>query len=122
MLKLGLRVEELDGDTVSRALAFRQQRPALSLPDAFALALAQAHAWMLLTGDGGLRTLANHEGVECHGVLWLIDRLHEAATTTAKHLHAGLTAISTHPRCRLPKTETRQRLELYASMLYDDGS
>ena len=35
--RLGLVVEELDGDGVSRAIAYRRRAPALSLPDCFAL-------------------------------------------------------------------------------------
>ena len=38
--ELGLRVAELDGDEVMRALEYRRRQPALSLPDCFALALA----------------------------------------------------------------------------------
>ena len=60
-VRLGLRVEELDGDGVSLALGYLRRRKSLSLPDSFALALARINAWMLLSGDRGLRELAEEE-------------------------------------------------------------
>lgn len=117
LIRLGLVVEELDGDGIMRALAYRRQVPALSVPDSFALALAQTREWVLLTGDGALRQLANDEAVECHGMLWLLDEIDSAAAATVQELHDGLTAISQHPRCRLPRVEIRRRLTFYANNL-----
>ena len=117
LVRLGLVVEELDGDGVSRAIAYRQRMPALSLPDCFALALTQTHSWVLLSGDGALRQLAVDEAVECHGVLWLLDQMHDADVVSIRQLHDGLTAIAKHPRCRLPKSEIRRRLASYAEFL-----
>ena len=57
-VRLGLRVEELDGDGVALALGYPGKRRSLSLPDRFALALAKANAWTLRSGDRGLRELA----------------------------------------------------------------
>jgi predicted nucleic acid-binding protein len=108
LVELGLRIEELDGDGVASAIAYRHQHPSLSLPDCFALALARANSWILLTGDGGLRELANDECVDCHGVLWLVDRIQETAVATVQELNAGLAAIGDHPRCRLPRAEIRK--------------
>jgi hypothetical protein len=65
-------------NAVSNALRYRAQRRVLSVPDSFALALAKERAWSLLTGDNQLRDLAAGEDVECHGVLWLLDRMEEA--------------------------------------------
>lgn len=117
---LGLRIEALDGEGVMRALEYRGQRPALSLPDCFALALAVHGPWILLTGDAGLRRLAESERVECHGVLWLMDRMLETASAPARQLHDGLAAIIAHPRCRLPKREVRTRLTQYEALLKNE--
>ena len=117
LIRLGLVVEELDGDGVGRAIAYRRRAPALSLPDCFALALAQTHSWVLLSGDGALRQLAADEAVECHGVLWLLDQMHDADVVNIRQLHDGLSAIAKHPRCRLPKPEIRRRLASYAEFL-----
>jgi hypothetical protein len=110
LVALGLRIEELTPDEVTQATAIGRQRSMLSTPDTFAYALAKTRVWALLTGDGALRTLASDEGVATHGVLWIIDELHAATALEKARLRAGLVAISTHPRCRLPKAEVTARL------------
>ncbi len=77
--RLGLVVEALDGEGVALALAYRKRMPALSLPDCFALALAQIRSWILLSGDGVLSRLATDEAVECHGVFWFLDKINASA-------------------------------------------
>ncbi len=113
-VRLGLRVEELDGKAVAVALGYRRKRRSLSLPDSFALALAKTNAWTLLSGDRGLRELAEEETVVCHGVLWLLDRMFEHRVIGRNDLCAGLGKIAAHPRCRLPGPEIRKRLLLYS--------
>ena len=113
----GLRVSELDGDGVARALRYRCEWSALSLSDCFALALAAGNRWTLLTGDAALRGLADAENVDCHGVLWLMDEMQRTVAASARELHDGLAAISAHPRCRLPQVETRARLARYETLL-----
>ena len=115
LIRLGLRVEELDGDEVSIALGYLRRRRSLSLPDSFALALARTNAWTLLSGDRGLRELAEDEGVTCHGVLWLLDRIFEHRVIDRSDLRAGLDKIAAHPRCRLPRAEVRKRLLSYSA-------
>jgi len=115
LIRLGLVIEQLDGDGVSLALAYRTRAPALSLPDCFALALARIHYWILLSGDSALSQLAIAERVECHGVLWLLDKLHDAGVVGIRDLHDGLLVLSQHPRCRLPKAEVRRRLDRFSS-------
>lgn len=109
----GLRVERISPAGVRDAIRFRQTQPALSIPDAFALALAKERCWMLLTGDARLREIALVERVECHGLLWLMDRMEELGRPGTEILHEGLLAISRHPRCRLPRREVAIRLKRY---------
>jgi hypothetical protein len=113
LVALGLRVEELTPAEVVRATTVRRQRPALSTPDTFAFALARERTWTLLTGDGELRELANQENVTAHGVLWIFDQFQASGVVDNPRLHAGLTAIVAHPRCRLPQAEVTARLALY---------
>lgn len=112
LVGLGLRILVLDGDGVALAQRYRGQDPRLSLPDAFALALAKTENHILLAGDEGLRTLARVEKVRVHGVLWVLDQL-EQKGVAADALLRALTAISVHPRCRLPHVEIKSRLERY---------
>ena len=113
LLSLGLQVLDLDATGVAQAVRYRRKAPTLSLPDAFALALAQQIDSVLLTGDAPLRRLAGAEGVECHGVLWLLDLMLDEETATPEQLHAGLVSIRDHPRCRLPRTEINKRLQIF---------
>lgn len=115
--ELGLRVEELDGDGIERALGYREQAPPLSLPDAFALSLAKTNGCTLLSGDKALRNLADSERVACHGVLWVLEEMHTRGACEAKRLHSGLTTIQKHPRCRLPKREMTRLLAVFAADL-----
>jgi hypothetical protein len=116
LLRLGLRVEALDPDGLQLALHYQARVPALSLPDTFALALAKTNGWILLAGDGDLRRLAAAEAIDHHGVLWVLDQLLDQAQATPQFLHAALSALSAHPRCRLPTRDIRERLERYARL------
>ena len=111
--KRGLKVEALDGAGVAQAIEYRRSNPGLSLPDTFALALAKSNGWTLLTGDAELRQVAEREHVPCHGVLWLLDRMLEERVASRPALHAGLRAMSRHPRCRLPRLEVQKRLKAW---------
>ncbi len=114
LVHMGLRVLELDDAGVARAARYRQDVPALSLSDAFALALAHSTGGTLLTGDARLRRLAGDERIACHGVLWLLDRIIQERSATPKQLFDGLVRIRDHPRCRLPKAEVSKRLQVFA--------
>ena len=117
LIAKGLRVFELDGDGVALAAHYHQSVHAISLSDAFALALARQTASTLLTGDARLRQLAHDEHVACHGVLWLIDQMFETPSATAEALHVALSQIRDHPRCRLPTAEVNKRLRAFESAI-----
>jgi len=121
LLELGLRVETLDGAGVELAQVYRRKQRALTVADSFALALSKKNDWILLSGDGALRKLAGEEQVECHGILWVLDRLEAEAAATCIELQDGLQRISQHPKCRLPKHEVENRLERYAVIIAAGG-
>ncbi len=120
LLHMGLRVLELDDAGVARAARYTQAISALSLPDAFALALAHTTRGTLLTGDARLRQLARDENIACHGLLWLLERMFRDRTATPRQLHDGLVTIRDHPRCRLPKAEVTKRLRAFARAFDND--
>lgn len=111
----GLRIEDLSGAEVQLAAQVRRQNGALSLPDAYAFSLAHERGWTLLTGDGQLRALARRARLPMHGVLWVFDELEVHEVCSSVELNDGLTALSAHPRCRLPRMEMRLRLDRYRS-------
>ena len=111
----GLLVEGLSGVEVQAAARIRQENVALSSPDAYAFSLARERGWTLLTDDGLLRALARRAQLPMHGVLWLFDELEIYEVCSAGDLHTGLTTLSEHPRCRLPRVEMNARLRRYRS-------
>lgn len=113
LLTLGLKVLSLDGTGVALAQSYTRKSRSLSVPDAFALALAKTGSHVLLSGDKALTMLAHDEGVNCHGVLWLLDRLEEAALVSLDQLRHGLETLAGHPRCRLPRELVEERLARY---------
>jgi hypothetical protein len=110
---MGLEVHPLSEAGVTLASDYRLRQRRVSLPDAFALALAKLGGHVLLSGDADLRTLAAEEQVECRGLLWLFDEIESAALLAPADLEAALSAIAAHPRCRLPETETTARILRY---------
>ncbi len=113
LVRHGLQVIDLTPAEVIIAQQTRTENRKLSLPDAFAYALASARNWRLLSGDGELRALAHANNVECGGVLWITDHLHEHQIGPAQTLVDGLRLIAEHPRCRLPREEIEIRIERY---------
>ena len=110
LLERGLQVRKLTGAQVAEAQRLRALQRKISVSDSYALSLARAEGSTLLAGDGALRVLAEAEGVRCHGVLWVFDRLEDSRFIERVRLHEGLTRIAGHPRCRLPRAEVALRL------------
>jgi hypothetical protein len=113
LLALGLRVEELHPAELRNATTLSRADRTLSLPDTFAFALAHARQWTLLTGDAGLRRAAEAHQVDVHGALWILDKLEADGVCGHDVLDVALTKTSSHPRCRLPRTEVARRLARY---------
>lgn len=115
LLGLGLTVESLSADAVGRAQEMWAQHKVLSLPDCLAFALAQERGWMLLTGDGALRAVAEAARLDCHGFFWLFDLVEAAKLVSSDVLATSLDKLSSHPRCRLPARMTAKRLKALRS-------
>lgn len=115
LINLGLRVEGLTAAELTIAQETRTAHPRLSLPDAYAYALASVRGWTLLTGDGELRALAESNTIPFFGVLWVLDQLFERGVVAGDALAGGLEMIAGHPRCRLPRAETQVRIARYRS-------
>ena len=113
LIDLGLQIAHLDGKGVALAQSCARTVKSISLPDAFAFALAKQGGHTLLVGDNALRTFSESQVVTCHGVRWVLDQLETAKLQTPKQLHDGLTAIAGHRRCRLPRTLVDERLKRY---------
>lgn len=105
---LGLGVVALTAQELSDAQDINAQRPALSLPDCFALICSKRPNHRLVSGDKALRREAARTGA-VFGLLWLLDCM-EQRGVPVQSLAAGLTSLLHHPRCRLPRDEVDVRL------------
>lgn len=124
LIDMGLQVMGVADQGVSLAATYRVRQPRLTLPDAFALALAKlGHqdlvsgnsfgSHTLLSGDKALRELAQEEGIECRGLFWILDEIEAAGLLHHDGLLAALSAVSSHSRRRLPAHEITTRLIRY---------
>lgn len=75
LLQAGIKVKSLDSESIKKTEFLTRQYPRPSLIDLSALALALQERCPLLTGDRALRVVAEKEGVEVHGTIWIIEEL-----------------------------------------------
>ena len=114
LLRGGLKVVELPAKSVLRARAIVSEHPQLSIHDAFAFAIAESlEDCILLTGDGELRTLAEINRLEVHGILWVIDQVHDIGLAPTEVLLAVLHDFAHDPSVRLPHRELTARIRRY---------
>jgi predicted nucleic acid-binding protein len=117
LLDGGMKVLELPGEGVLRAQELESRFPALSIHDCFAFALAERNpGCILLTADGGLRSIAENHEIEVHGVLWALDEMHKATTATVAEIVEALELFETSPAIfRLPLRGLRAFMKRYKS-------
>jgi len=117
LVRRGLKVMDLPGESVLRAQKVARDLPRLSIHDAFAFALAELHpGCIILTGDSGLRTLAMEHAIEVHGVLWVIDEIHRNQLIAAEVLYGALRLLAEDSTVRLPHRELTAYIKRYGSM------
>jgi hypothetical protein len=113
LLDLGVIVVELNDDLFSKAARLQKKQRGISLPEACALAYADANSRTLLSCDVHITGLAHSLGLRCHSLLWMLDEIHRSGIVAPADLHTALTEISSHPRSRLQEKEVRSRLRSY---------
>ena len=114
LLAFGLRLADITEEEFTMAESYRNTYRRLSLYDAFALAIAKARSWTLLTGDQPLRTAAEREGIECHGVIWVYDELLLNNRISSDEFRGAMQLLLTavrEGRCRLPVNELIRRIQ-----------
>jgi predicted nucleic acid-binding protein len=117
LLKDGLKVIDLPGESVLRAQQVIRSLPHLSIHDGFAFALAEMHpGCILLTGDGPLRSFALNKGLDVHGVLWIIDEIHANNLSGPSDLLAALRLFDGDPTVRLPAKELANYIKRYGRL------
>jgi len=118
LCKLGLEVRELPASSVLRAYRYFNRHKPLKVYDCFAWALAEDLGdSILLTGDGQLRKIVSSNGIEVHGVLWIIDELERHDVLRPKRLHHALQQLSGDKAVFLPREELTRRLRHFAKLI-----
>jgi len=115
LVELGLQIRGLTGKQLAEVqgvLAARYPKP--SVVDLTSLVLARDFSVVLLTGDSKLRAAAEAEGVDAHGVLWLLDRMLAANVLAPAEASRSLRLIL-HAGARLPSDEVDTRLGDWAT-------
>lgn len=117
MLDAGLKVVDIPGTGVLRARDLMGKNPHISLHDCFAFVLAEMHpGCILLTGDRRLRAVASASTITVHGVLWVLDQIHQNGLST-KVCHEVLVGWSTDRAVRLPAQKLAAAIKCFAELL-----
>ena len=113
LLREGLKLTDVEPEEFVLAMEYQIKYHALTMYDAFALAIAKSRCWILLTGDKPLRTAAEKEHIECHGVIWVYDELRAAGKLTSAEYQTAigdLIRAVQNGHCRLPLEELKKRM------------
>lgn len=70
----GLKTTDMTDEEFVLAVETRELYHKLSFYDCVAYAVAKTRGWSLVTGDNRLRKLAEKNGVEVHGIIWVIQK------------------------------------------------
>lgn len=73
--RYGLQIKKLDSRSIEYAISLQTQYSGPSDNDFFAFVLAKQEECALITGDAQLRKVAEAEGVELRGTIWIIEQL-----------------------------------------------
>ena len=110
----GLEIWELSGEQVKRSGEIQQRNKALTINDCFAIVAAtDVPDSILLTGDGPLRKFASKQSLQVHGVLWVIDEIHEYSVLSPQALFRALEIFDNDPTVWLPTGELSCRLQQF---------
>lgn len=109
----GLATVDVPGDAFMEADSLKAAHAALSAEDCFSFVLARRTTGaVLLTGDATLRRVAAANGIDVHGILWIVDELVRLRLHPEPALRACLTAWRDDPLLWLPAAEVASRLAL----------
>lgn len=119
----GLKVMDLPGERVLRAQEVISDWPGLTIHDCFAFALADScPGCILLSGDGGLRNLADKSKIEVHGILWVIDELYANELISVDNLLVALRLLAGDVAVRLPRRLLGAYIRRYEGICRGDTS
>ena len=114
LIDMGLVIEALDEQATASLIGLMRSHNNSSVADVSCFQLASETGRPLLTGDRRLRIQAQSNGLQVHGVLWLLDQMLAHQVITAHEAGVGLQNMLACG-ARLPAEEVRRRLALWSS-------
>lgn len=106
LMRRKMTVTALDGAQIKRVHAVQHAEPALTLYDCMALIVATDNPGaILLTGDRRLRNVAMNDGIQAHGVLWIVQELANLQITPPSLLMNALERWRDDKLVRLPAAD-----------------
>lgn len=107
---LGLEVRPLSGEELTRITELNARHPSPSPKDLSTIVVAEIEGGIVVTGDGPLRRAVKEEGMEVHGVLWVLDRLVGQTIIAPPRAATALNTMVSHGS-RLPEKEVERRFQ-----------
>lgn len=113
LIRGGLRVIPLSLKFLNRLNYFLEENQWMVSPvDASLYLLAKSYSGsILLTGDGELRKLAQSNGLEVHGTIWLFQQFFRSEISTPTKLCSALQKLRNDKTVRLPDHEMSVLIE-----------
>lgn len=112
----GTELEAIAFDEETNSLLLEKvelyKETALSRNDISALVLALSNECILLTGEKLLRATAEDEGLEVHGILWLIEELFKSDLVSIEEVEVAYKKMEDEGS-RLPKKEIEKQLKKF---------
>jgi hypothetical protein len=112
LVQLGLQIQILDPSTTTLAASYQQRNSTVCLTESFALALAKASNFTLLSINPDLTRLAQAEEVDYCNLCWLFNYIVDEKAIALEYMLQGLVAISQKVRCYLLRKELNDWLSI----------
>ncbi|MFH1700886.1 MAG: PIN domain-containing protein [Candidatus Zixiibacteriota bacterium] len=110
----GFKIISHPPDEVEKVYLIKRLHNRLSVKDLFAFITAEQEKALLITGDKDLRKMAEKSGLECHGILWLLDQIVDKNILSKKFAYRALSQIIKSGGY-LPEKEVHKRLKEWSS-------
>jgi len=112
LIQKGLVFQSLEGDLVAELFSLSRNNRRLAIADLAAYLLAKEHRATLVTGDSRLVKISMQDGIDVHGLLWLMDEIVRLTIISPSRAAEALKEIL-NQNARLPQIECNIRIRLW---------
>jgi hypothetical protein len=112
LIHKGLVFQSLEGNLVAELFRLSQNNRRLAIADLAAYLLAREHKATLISGDSRLVKISQQDGIDVHGLLWVIDKIVQLNIISPARAAQALQEML-NQNARLPKKECEYRLKVW---------